>query len=188
VGGRSRLTVNDDDARTIARNHEVLTQVRVELHRHAGRAGEVLRLEDQDAVAAAAGYGGADVMMAEVAEAARSVAWITDDLWSRLARLGLDPDRRRVGPVQPVATDVELRDGEIHLGEHGDPAVDPTLVLRVATAAARHRAPIERASLERLDRRTPPFWDPWPPGLAVTWSHCCWKVMRPCRCSTPSTR
>lgn len=158
------LTVSEHDARTIVRNHEVLTCVRVELHRLAGRAGEVLRLEDQDAVAAAAGYEDADVMMADVAEAARSVAWISDDLWSRLARLGLDPDRRPSASAVPVASGVVLRDSEIHLGDQADPARDPTLVLRVATAAARHRAPIERASLERLGRSTPRFPDPWPPG------------------------
>jgi [protein-PII] uridylyltransferase len=158
------LTVSDHDARTIVRNHEVLTKVRVELHRLAGRAGEVLRLEDQDAVAAAAGYDDADAMMRELAEAARSVAWISDELWSRLARLGLDPYRRPSGKPQPVATDVVLRDGEIHLEERADPAVDPTLVLRVATAAARYQAPIDRSSLERLNVRTPRFPVPWPPG------------------------
>jgi [protein-PII] uridylyltransferase len=100
----------------------------------------------------------------EIAEAARSIAWITDETWARLARLGLDPDRRPSKQVRPVATDVELRDGEIHLAEHGDPSVDPTLSLRVATASARYSAPIDRATLVRLDRLTPRFPEPWPPG------------------------
>jgi [protein-PII] uridylyltransferase len=158
------LILNDDDVRALERAHEVLTTVRVELHRHAGRAGEVLHLQDQDAVAAAAGFVDADALMFEVAAAARTVAWIADDVWARLVRLGLDPDRAPVGPARPVATGVVLRDGEIHLDDTVDPAVDPTLALRVATAAARHQVPIDRASLERLNQRTRRYPDPWPPG------------------------
>lgn len=158
------LVLNDDDVRALDRAHDVLTTVRVELHRHAGRAGEVLHLQDQDAVAAAAGFVDADALMFEVAAAARTVAWIADDVWARLVRLGLDPDRAPVGPARPVATGVVLRDGEIHLDDTVDPAVDPTLALRVATAAARHEVPIDRASLERLNQRTPRYPDPWPPG------------------------
>ncbi len=158
------LVLNDDDLRAMDRAHEVLTTVRVELHRHAGRAGEVLHLQDQDAVAAAAGFVDADALMFEVAAAARTVAWIADDVWARLVRLGLDPERAPRGPAKPVATGVELRNGEIHLDDTADPAVDPTLALRVATAAARNEVPIDRASLERLNQRTPRYPDPWPPG------------------------
>lgn len=160
------LRLNDDDERALQRSHDVLTTVRVELHRHAGRAGEVLHLQDQDAVAVTAGFADADAdaLMFEVAAAARTVAWIADDVWARLVRLGLDPDRASSGPTRPVATGVVLRNGEIHLDDTADPAVDPTLALRVATAAARHEVPIDRASLERLNRSTPRYPDPWPPG------------------------
>ena len=158
------LVLNDDDRRALERSHDVLTTVRVELHRHAGRAGEVLHLQDQDAVAETAGFADADALMFEVAAAARTVAWIADDVWARLVRLGLDPERVPQGPARPVATGVVLRNGEIHLDEAADPSHDPTLALRVATAAARHDVPIDRASLERLNQRTPRFPDPWPPG------------------------
>jgi [protein-PII] uridylyltransferase len=158
------LVLNDDDVRALDRAHDVLTTVRVELHRHAGRAGEVLHLQDQDAVADAAGFVDADALMFEVAAASRTVAWIADDVWARLVRLGLDPDRAPRGDARPVASGVVLRNGEIHLDEQADPAHDPTLALRVATAAARHEVPIDRASLERLNQRTPRFPEPWPPG------------------------
>lgn len=158
------LLVAEEDRRALERAHETLTAVRVELHRHAGRAGEVLHLQDQDAVAAAAGYSDADAMMASVAAAARSVAWIADEVWGRLARLGLDPDRVSTEPPRPVATGVMVRDGAVHLDADADPSLDPTLALRVATAAARHRVPIDRESLERLNQQTPRFPEPWPPG------------------------
>jgi len=158
------LVLNDDDVRALDRAHDLLTTVRVELHRHAGRAGEVLHLQDQDAVATTAGFTDADALMFEVAAAARTVAWIADDVWARLVRLGLDPERAPRGAARPVATGVVLHGGEIHLDDVADPAQDPTLALRVATAAARHGVPIDRASLERLNQRTPRFPEPWPPG------------------------
>src|SRR6185436_4176665 len=43
---------------------------------------------------------------------------------------------------------------------------DPTLVLRVARAAATVGARIERDSLDRLGRDTPTFPSPWPAGAA----------------------
>lgn len=158
------LLVADEDRRALERAHDVLTTVRVELHRHARRAGEVLHLQDQDAVAEAAGYTDADAMMASVAAAARSVAWIADEVWGRLGRLGLDPERPTPGPPRPVATGVIMRDGAIHLEPDADPGVDATLALRVATAAARHGVPIDRESLERLNQETGRFPEPWPPG------------------------
>jgi [protein-PII] uridylyltransferase len=57
-----------------------------------------------------------------------------------------------------------MRDGEVHLDAAADAAADPTLVLRVAAAAAQHRTVIERASLVRLARDTPVFPTPWPAG------------------------
>jgi [protein-PII] uridylyltransferase len=158
------LPLDDDDRSTLARDHEMLTRVRVELHRTTGRAGEVLRLEDQDAVAAAAGYDDADALMADMAATARSVAWVADDVWARLHRRGLDGRRASGVAPRPVATGVVLRDGEIHLDGRADPASDPTLVLRVATAAARHRAHIDRESLDRLARTAARFPSPWPVG------------------------
>ena len=59
-----------------------------------------------------------------------------------------------------------LVNGEIRLADDIDPADDPTLVLRVATAAARHHARIDRDSLNRLGERTQVWPDPWPAGAS----------------------
>ena len=55
--------------------------MRVALHREKERPGDVLRLEDQDAVAARSAPPSADVLMADIAAAGRSIAWIADGAW-----------------------------------------------------------------------------------------------------------
>ncbi len=62
----SVLLEGDDDALQAA--YDVLLGVRVELHRQAGRPGDVLLLQDQDAVAARLGEPDADTLMARVAD------------------------------------------------------------------------------------------------------------------------
>ena len=61
--------------------YDTLVDARVALHRSTGRAGDVLRLEDQDAVAAGSGRGSADDLMADIAAAARTMAWIAEGAW-----------------------------------------------------------------------------------------------------------
>ena len=153
------LVLSGGDKQELRRANEVLLTTRVALHCLARRAGDVLRLEDQDAVATLVGCASADALMADVAAAGRKVAWIADEAWARI-----DPPPNAGDPPRRLAPGVELRAGEVHLDETADPAVDPTLVLRVATAAARLGARIERESLNRLGELTPVWPDPWPAG------------------------
>ncbi|HUY63876.1 MAG TPA: hypothetical protein VMV14_05110 [Acidimicrobiales bacterium] len=62
---------------------QVLTAARVELHRATGRATDRLLLQEQDQVAEALGYSDADALMAAIAEAGRTIAWVADDVWRR---------------------------------------------------------------------------------------------------------
>ena len=55
-------------------------------------------------------------------------------------------------------------DGEMELAVDADPGVDPTYMLRIATAAARHSARIGRRSLDRLTDMIPVWPSRWPPG------------------------
>jgi [protein-PII] uridylyltransferase len=153
------LVLSGGDKQDLRRANEVLLTARVALHCLSRRAGDVLRLEDQDAVARLMGSSSADALMAEVAAAGRKVAWIADEAWARI-----DPPANAGEPPRKLAPGVELRAGEVHLDDTADPAVDPTLVLRVATAAARLGARIERESLNRLGEHTPVWPDPWPAG------------------------
>jgi [protein-PII] uridylyltransferase len=104
----------------------------------------------------------ADALMKTVVDAARTIAWRSDEIWRRISSTIEGP----VGHVgrhdHPVASGVVLRDREVHLDSGVDPASDPALVLKVALAAAQNRTRIERATLERLAAGTPVFPDPWP--------------------------
>jgi [protein-PII] uridylyltransferase len=52
----------------------------------------------------------------------------------------------------------------VALDDEAQPAKDPTLLLRVAAAAARHGTRIERRTLDRLAAEAPDLANPWPAG------------------------
>jgi [protein-PII] uridylyltransferase len=152
------LLPGDDAAITAA--YETVLSARVELHRRTGRTSDKLLLEEQDAVAHDLGYSDADDLMRALSTAARTIAWVSDDLWARVEGSLEGPFRRRLWKDRDVAPGVVLREGTVALGAGADPAVDPMLVLRVAVAAARHDARIERATLDELTRSAP-IPTPW---------------------------
>jgi [protein-PII] uridylyltransferase len=168
---------------------QVLTAARVELQRNTGRATDRLLLQEQDQVAAALDYADADALMAAVAEAGRTIAWVTDDVWRRRslwtpargrrrlrrggrrdsARNPYDRKPRAVEPGVAIAGDSGARgDGEVVvLGPDADLDGDPGLPLRLAAVAAEHEIPIARAALDTLADRTPAPPTPWPEELRV---------------------
>ena len=153
------LEISRPDWAALEAGRDVLTAVRVALHRHAGRSGDVIHLEDQDAVASLCGYPSADALMGAVSTAGRSVSWVGDELWARVAAAKMKKTADRA-----VAPGVVLRRGEIHLDDTIDPATDPTLLLRVASAAAREKVRIDRQTLDRLAQDCPALPSPWPAG------------------------
>ena len=155
------LVLTSQDADALKKCNETLLQVRVALHQHTNRVGDVLHLEEQIPVAAALEYTNDDALMSAIAVAGQQVAWISDEAWSQL-----DPPASASPIPQGIASGVTLVNGEIRLADDIDPADDPTLVLRVATAAARHHARIDRDSLNRLGERTQVWPDPWPAGAS----------------------
>ena len=151
--------------------HEVLLDVRGELHRRTAGGGrrtvDKLLMQEQDAIASALDYADADVLMAAVSGAARTIAFASDVTWRRVSAPA--PRRRllgRRGPVEPVrrpiGDDVVEQSGEVVLARDADPTSDPVLVLRVAEAAARAGLPIAPHTLERLSVECPPLPAPWP--------------------------
>jgi len=151
------LAVPADDLAALEECYATLVRARVALHLATGRQGEILRLEDQDAIAARGGFTDADHLMAEVAAAARRISWIGDEAWGRV-------DRVTTGAAEPVAPGIELVDGEIELTDGVHPSADPTLVLTAAVAAARHRVRIGRHSLDRMADELAPWPGSWPVG------------------------
>ncbi|HWW53600.1 MAG TPA: [protein-PII] uridylyltransferase, partial [Acidimicrobiales bacterium] len=142
------------DLTSLASSYSVLLDARVELQRRTGRPTNVLAMQEQDEVAAALGYANADVLMAQVAEAARAIAWTSDDAWRRITAAVSRRSRRRAS--REVVLDPSL-----------SPGSDPALVLRLAAAAARGATVIERESLERLATEAPPLPNPWPPDASA---------------------
>jgi [protein-PII] uridylyltransferase len=145
----------------VAAAYDTLIHARVALHRVAPVAGEVLRLEDQDAVAVVGNFGSADDLMAAVSSAARTLSWQHDRAWHAVARSQLQPVKAR-----PLASGVTLRNGEVELGVDVSPEEDPTLMLQVGVGAARTESPIATRALETLSERTPEWPQPWPTGAA----------------------
>ncbi len=143
----------------LAAAYDTLIRARVALHSLAPVAGEVLRLEDQDAIAAAGDFGTADELMAAVSSAARTLSWQFDRAWHAVARSAKGPLKPR-----PLASGVTLRNGEVELGIDVWPERDPTLMLQVALGAARSESPIATRALETLNERTPEWPQPWPTG------------------------
>jgi [protein-PII] uridylyltransferase len=158
---RAGLDLLPGDEIDLQHCNEVLLQVRVALHRQLGKPIDVLRLEDQRTVAELAGYASDDELMASIASVGRRVAWIADEVWARL-----DPPAHGSPQPQPVAPGVHVINGEIHLDDNVNISHDPTLLLRVATAAARLGARIDRVSLDRLAEHCPSWPDPWPAGAS----------------------
>jgi [protein-PII] uridylyltransferase len=158
----ARRLLWEGDDRALVDAYRTLLSARVELHRRTGRPGDKLLLEEQDAVAAALGSPSADDLMRDVAGAARTIAWRSDDAWHRIDASLSGPSGFRSRRDKAIAPGLVLRDGEVHLTTDAPVGVDPSLVLRAAAAAAAGDVRINRASLDRLVAAAAPLPEPWP--------------------------
>ena len=152
--------MEESERQGLAGPHDALLSARVELHRSTGRHSNQLLLQDQDEVAAALGYGDADDLMADISQAARTVAWITDAV---LHRMHLRSTRRRWRrKVRELGHGIRIVDETLQLDDDAPVATDPVLPFRVAYFAAEEDAFIERSVLDRLADESPNLPDPWP--------------------------
>ncbi len=139
---------------------EMLSSVRVELHRVTGRAGDVLSLDDHDAVADRMGISDGGELMLHVAQAGRRIGWHSDEAWYRWEHARSRPRRGR--PTAPVRPGIQLVDGQLEFTADADVASDPLLLLRMAAAAAETDTLIGRDSLQRLVESEARIPEPWP--------------------------
>jgi [protein-PII] uridylyltransferase len=160
---RPVLADGDDAALTDA--EDVLLEVRVALHRVAGNDSDLLLLDRQDDVALAVGDTDADALMKRVSEAARTIAWVSDEAWHRTGTQVRGPRVWALRRDRPIGRNLVLREDEIHLALHADPALDPALALRAGAVAARSGTRIARASLDRLAATAPRLDGTWPDGV-----------------------
>lgn len=146
--------------------YELLLDVRGELHRATGKGSDRLLLQEQGPVATALGLADADALLTSVSAAARTIAHAADHTWHRVAawtdasawtrRRGLPAVRR------PLASDVVEQAGEVVLARGAEPASDPELVLRVASAAADAGLRLGEHTVERLAAGSAVLPEPWP--------------------------
>jgi [protein-PII] uridylyltransferase len=164
------------DLASVEQATSLLTTIRVELHRMAGREHDRLLLQDQDQIAAALAFPDADALMSAVSAAGRQIAWVSDDVWRRRRLWDPTPHTRRrlrrgAAQAQPHRSPLELGpdmveiDGEIALTPTARVSDDASLAFRLAGTAAELDRPIAKSSLHRLDDRMPPPDDPWPPEV-----------------------
>lgn len=148
---------------------ETLLDVRDALHLVSGRRSDVLRQQEQRAVAEQLGFADADALLRVVYEAARSIAFASDVTWYRVDRLR-QPKVSRVRRVVarrgqeriPLAQGVVLQAGEAVLALDADPGRDPALVLRAAAAAAQAGVPLAPHAVQRMAAESGALPIPWP--------------------------
>ncbi|MEY2570942.1 MAG: [protein-PII] uridylyltransferase, partial [Acidimicrobiaceae bacterium] len=131
--------------------------------RRTGRPSNTLALQEQDAIAAALGDADADALMARVASAGRSIAWISDEGWRRASVLLRGPLSRRAGRDRVIGPAITIRGGEVHVADTAALRNDPCTVLRVAALTATAGATISRSALDLLSANASSLPDPWPP-------------------------
>jgi [protein-PII] uridylyltransferase len=151
-----------------------LLDLRGELHRLAGRADDVLRLQEHDGVAVALGLRTGtgepdrDEVLRRANHAARTVAHVLDLALRRITPPVRPSLRARLfggtsGPVREgIARDVVAQDGEVTLARDASPGTDAGLVVRAARAAAEQELPLSAATLDRLLRESGRPAEPWP--------------------------
>jgi [protein-PII] uridylyltransferase len=156
-----RILLEGDEA-ALASAYDTLLGVRVALHRRTGKASDRLLLQEQDGVAEDLGYSDADALMADVAAAARTIAWTSDETWDRILSSVKGPRGRSTPADRHVGGGIVIRDGVVELTAEADPLADPTLVLRAAAAAAEAGLRLSRRAVDRLAAEASPLGDSWP--------------------------
>ncbi|UQI47660.1 [protein-PII] uridylyltransferase [Streptomyces sp. HU2014] len=162
----------------LERARGLLLDTRDALHLVTGRATDRLALQEQDQIATALGLPGADALLREVYEAARTVSYAADVTWREVGRVlrarSGRPRLRRIlggrggrgGFVEPervpLAEGVVEQDGEAVLARTARPERDPVLPLRAAAAAAQAGLPLSPHAARRLAATVGPLPVPWP--------------------------
>ncbi|TKJ33237.1 [protein-PII] uridylyltransferase [Blastococcus sp. CCUG 61487] len=160
----------DEPTADVEAAYTLLLDVRDELRRRTGRAGDVLVRQEQGPVAEALGLAGEDALLREVSLAGRRLAFVADATWRRVEGTLVRRPRTRYRrtPREPLADGVVRQGDAVVLARDARPAADSGLLLRAAAAAARAGLLLSPYTLKVLAVHTPPVPEPWPPE--VRWS------------------
>jgi len=145
----------------VAAAESLLTNVRDSLHTVSGRSRDQLLLTEQDKVAADLDFADADILMFEVARAARAVDYVMDLTWHRIEHPASKKFWRR--PKQTaLSKGIELVNGELTLESHFDIGSDPGIGLRAAALSAQRGLPLSIEACIAIAENFTDLPRPWP--------------------------
>ncbi|MGH9043412.1 MAG: [protein-PII] uridylyltransferase [Acidimicrobiales bacterium] len=154
------------DLEALGPAESILADARVALHRKVRKPLDKLVLQEQDSVAEALDCSDADDLMKSISYAARTIGWLTDEVWQR--QHSWQPQRRRTfGPsrhvsrIYEVEPGISVHDSEVHIASHPQDSEVFSLVLRLASVAAERAMPVGRTSIVRLAEVITPLTGPW---------------------------
>ncbi len=152
----------------VAESEALLANVRDVLHGENTKAKDQLQLTEQDRVAAAMGFKDADVLMLEVAKAARAVDYLMDLTWHRIDSLEARGWFRKGGKskAQNIDRGLVILNSEVTIEENYDVIGDPGIGLRAAATAAQRGLPLSVDACLLLAEKFSPIPTPWPKAVA----------------------
>ena len=134
----------------------------MELHRSAKRSSDKLLLEQQDAVSEALGYEDADILMADVASAARRIAWNTDELCYAIQNAGLFGLWNFGKKVGDTLTG---RRKSVSTSYESDTDMSAETVLRISLTTAKNQERFSPEVIKQLRNVELHVPDPWTPEI-----------------------
>ena len=134
----------------IMRAQLILDDVREALHSVSGKNRDRLLFQEQDKVAKKLNYSDADVMMGEVAQAARSVDYLLEYTWYLVDHKDNSRGILRRSKPQSVARNISVINNEIIIDQGVSLKQDPVISIRAAATAAQLGLPISLATCELI--------------------------------------
>lgn len=144
-----------------------LMDVRDALHQVTGRSTSRLVMQEQARVAELLGVRSDDLLLREVIDAGRAIAYASDVTWQRVTRLTrrksvLQRMRPQAEERIPLADGVVAQQGEAFLARDARPDREPLLLLRTAAAAAQAGMLIAPETVARFAASPIDIPEPWP--------------------------
>lgn len=144
-----------------------LMDVRDALQQVTARATSRLVMQEQARVAELLGVRSDDLLLREVIDAGRAIAYSSDVTWQRVSRLTRKKSvMQRIRPQSderiPLADGVVAQQGEVFLARDARPDRDPLLLLRTAAAAAQAGMLIAPETVARFAVSSIEIPQPWP--------------------------
>lgn len=144
-----------------------LMDVRDALQQITGRATSRLVMQEQARVAELLGVRSDDLLLREVIDAGRAIAYASDVTWQRVTRLTRKRSvMQRIRPQAderiPLADGVVAQQGEAFLARDARPDREPLLLLRTAAAAAQAGMLIAPETVARFAVSASEIPQPWP--------------------------